>query len=93
MKNKRNYLLTPGHLIKVRIEGGTLIDNGYLASKIKSMVQADGLFATSHDSSGLSELVITCPTEREARDLYLEGLSGHESATLQGHLKALGYEL
>lgn len=93
MKTKRTYLTVPGQRIEIRIEGDNGVGKTQLAEKIVAMAQADGLLAYGHDGLGFNDIVITCPTEREARDLYFETLGEHEIATLRGHLDALGYEL
>lgn len=93
MKMKRVYLTVPGQRIEIRIEGDDCVGKGQLAEKIKAMVQGDGLLASCDEGNGWNEVMVTCPTPAEARDLYLDTLDEHQRATLRGHLDALGYEL
>lgn len=93
MKNNRKYLVVPGQRIDIRIEGDTAVGKTQLSEKIVAMAQADGLLAHQDEGLGFNKITITCPTEREARDMYLETLNANQRETLIGHLGALGYEL
>ena len=93
MKTKRTYLTVPGQRINIRIEGDDCVGKIRLAEKIKELVQTDGLLASCDEGLGWNEVMVTCPSLSEARDLYLETLGEHEIATLRAHLEALGYEL
>lgn len=91
---KRNYLTVPGQKILISINGPSGSGKSQLSEKIKAMLQAEGLWAVEdrHDKT-TDVITAVCPTQEEARNMYLETLGEHEIETLKGHLVALGYEL
>lgn len=98
MKAKRTYLTVPGQYFRVTIDGPSSTGKTQVMQKFVAMLEADGLMfsgeRSEHSSIGYAEsVVVTCPNEKQARDLYLARLGEHEIATLRGHLDALGYEL
>lgn len=90
---KRNYLLVPGQRIDIRIEGDVAVGKAELARKIVAMCHGEGLLAHHDDRLGYNEVMITCPTPAESRQIYLATLDSHQRETLRAHLDALGYEL
>lgn len=94
----RKYLTVPGQSVKVSISGPSGCGAPSIIQDLQEHFADAGLLVSGtsgeHSHAGYTEsFTISCPSERQARDAYLASLSGHESATLQGHLKALGYEL
>lgn len=93
MKKNRDYLNTPGQSVTLTVDGPMGSGKTRILDHLSEHFQGQGLFATWDRVAGRDLMVVTCPTARESRDLYLDALDEHQRETLRAHLDALGYEL
>lgn len=90
---KRNYLNVPGQSLTITVDSGPAACRDEVANTIIRYFSQTGVVVGSRQVGMTQEIVLTCPTQAQRQESYLESLDEQQRETLRGHLDALGFEL
>lgn len=90
---KRNYLNVPGQSVTITVDRGAAACCDEISNVILRAFHRSGVVIGSRQVGMAQEIVLTCPTQAQRQEAYLESLDDQQRETLRGHLDALGFDL
>ena len=90
---KRNYLNVSGQSATITVDRGPAACCHEISNVILRAFNQSGVVIGSRQVGMAQEIVLTCPTQAQRQEAYLESLDDQQRETLRGRLDALGFDL